>query len=404
MRSNATSNGSTTPSHHWMDAYGIKFEERLTVTKAQLELKMRPCFTLKTRIWAYLILHTAGYQGEHAQMMKGGHKTSVQPPDIADALQQSAAKYYRDAGITLDKAALNKLRPSAQDMRRALADMEEDGICERQYEGKALRDMPIKERQAKLNGKIDLYVWLKPRKPEAENVRQEWNSQVSEVPTPEFSNKLIIKYLKSGIPKLSLLLRQLEPAQQERVSEAWRQFAQVVNSCLPEAENQRLPEAVIQSPSFKREEIEEEKLSLRAGGRKDPQQAPTQTEETPARPPEDEFRSQLASRWQLDDDDYGKLCEVLLDTPREDFWRAIQDRSRRGTFGFPIILECARKARKTFELQRQVRADEERRSREAQAAMFARYRAQAKEIMSDEHATSQDREWAEEILSQAEVA
>ena len=266
MKNESHSTATSAPNgRHWMDAYGIKFEERLTVTKAQLELKMRPCFPLKTRIWAYLILHTAGYQGEHAQTMKGGHKTAVQPPDIADELQKAAARYYRKAGVMLDKPAFDQLRPGPTDMRRALAQMEEDGICERRYKGTTLRSMPVKERQSRLNGKIDLYVWLRPKEANPENVKQEYqesaNLQLSQSSLPEISMSQIIKHFQKESERLSLYLRHLKPEQQKAVSEAWEGFLQVVKECLPEADAQCLPEAVTQSLPSIREEIEEEILT-----------------------------------------------------------------------------------------------------------------------------------------------
>lgn len=245
---------------HWMDAYGIKYEERLTVTKAQLELKMRPCFSLKTRIWADGILHSAGYQGEHAQMMKGGHKIAVQTADIADDLMKAAAKYYRDAGILLDKAAYEALRPGTQEMRRAIADMEEDGICERRYKGKPVRDMPLKERQARLNGKIDLYFWLRPRKAQADIVRQEYEqARETETTPPDFSATRVINHLQAESKRLSLFILHLEPSKQETITKAWDEFVQVFKKCIPEVDNQTPPEVVTERPPSINEEIVEEK-------------------------------------------------------------------------------------------------------------------------------------------------
>lgn len=227
-------NATPTPAaRHWMDAYGIKFEERLSITKAQLKVKLTPAHPLKTRVWAFLLLHTAGYQGELAQIMKRGHKTPVTSQDIAEGLQHAAVEYYRGAGIALTKQQIADLITDRANLRKALSEMEDDGMCERRVEDKPLKSIPIGEREAKLNGKVEIYVFLKPRKADTEVIRREFaesiaismpeNVQGVNFHPPDFSIQQITRLLKIENPALSKFLRlaSSNPSYMAIVSQAW---------------------------------------------------------------------------------------------------------------------------------------------------------------------------------------
>lgn len=102
-------------------------------TKARCRRLMLNHLTSEARqVYAYLEISTMGFQQELAVTMHGGKMRSVTPSDIAAA-----------TGL------------SKQNVRRALAELEDEGLVERRStDGGPLR-----------NGKIEIYSWAVPRPP-----------------------------------------------------------------------------------------------------------------------------------------------------------------------------------------------------------------------------------------------
>jgi hypothetical protein len=100
-------------------------------TKARARRMMEVCLTSDAqRVYACLELHTMGFQQEMAVMMEHGRQIPLTPVVIC-----------RETGL------------SKQNVRRALAELEEWGLAERQAaDGGALR-----------NGQIQIYSWASPR-------------------------------------------------------------------------------------------------------------------------------------------------------------------------------------------------------------------------------------------------
>lgn len=280
-RQEPLSTATGTPSH-WMDKYGIEFKDRLTASKAQLEANNRYSYPLNRRLYSILVLGAAGYQSEVAHSMRNGIKVEMQHTDIRGALHKADVKHFREAGYPLTKEHLAKLYTDKDRIRRALAEIEEDGLCERRCNGVPLREMSEKDRQARLNGKIQIYVWLRPRNANPEAIRQDWeafnsdSNQVGKKSLPEYSIDQRIKDLHFENSDLSKFFRHClsDPSLREIVTQAWEEdarkkveearesFVQGVFKRLPEGVLKKLPQGVAAVLPFNEvieEEINEEK-------------------------------------------------------------------------------------------------------------------------------------------------
>lgn len=113
---------------------GIKPGEWMYASKPGIRAFLRPSWPLKARIWACLVLQSFGYETDLATVMKRGDyagakpKTEpLKPGGIATMLNKATAEYCRDTGAMFE----DDTKVTRQDMRRALADMEDEGLIMR---------------------------------------------------------------------------------------------------------------------------------------------------------------------------------------------------------------------------------------------------------------------------------
>lgn len=175
----------------WMGSVGVKPGEWLSMTKAQLRTMQRPDKPLKVQVWATGMLHTAAYQGEAAFTMRHGKRVPLTPGDIIKELWGVAKEFYsaqRAAGAT--DAQIKGLREDKYHLRRALEELEDEGVCARlTHEGVPLKDVPPEKRQ-QLHGRIRLLFWLKPAAAGEATVEREWRRQIARLEEPEEGAKI----------------------------------------------------------------------------------------------------------------------------------------------------------------------------------------------------------------------
>jgi len=170
-------------------------------TKAAREAEMAPCNSLKTRIRAYLRLSSSGFSSEKAMKLRkaanlgtdpelcvrmrqkdareGTEVSPIRVSDIRDELHRHAVRYYRSAKIKKDLSGLKETIPN---LRRALAELEEDGICERRRtsDGRPIRELSEEESRKLSNGKTRIYCFSQPRPATAESVRRNYEERLHE--------------------------------------------------------------------------------------------------------------------------------------------------------------------------------------------------------------------------------
>lgn len=114
---------------------GVAKGEFLTTTKNQVSALMRPDYPLDVRIWACLVTQAHGYRGDLAVLMKRNRlkgdltlKVPLSPWAIMTILNRAATAAYDETGTPKDQR-----RPpvSRQNVRRMLAQMEDDGLLDR---------------------------------------------------------------------------------------------------------------------------------------------------------------------------------------------------------------------------------------------------------------------------------
>ena len=160
----STGNQARPASIGWMAQFGIREGEWFHASKPALKVGMRPTFELKTRVWCCGRLHAESYQGELAMGMFRGRKIPLSPAGIAKELHDAALSFYAEAGKELTVEAKKTLKVSRQNVRRALAELEEEGVAERRtVEGILLRDLSQEQLKRLPIGGIRLYFFLRPR-------------------------------------------------------------------------------------------------------------------------------------------------------------------------------------------------------------------------------------------------
>ena len=200
---------------------------------------MAPCCDLKTRVWACLLLHTAGYQGELAQVMKKGKNgpkvVPMRIPDVVKELRKVEQEYYQEAGIESPAAT------SDWNLRRAFRELEQDGICERRLNGKPVLPESNLHLQTK---EIQIYVWFEPHKPERQIVKR---TRIRQEPVPVqtglFDRRIlrqIEKLLPTDDPRVAayLKLAQSDTEHAQEVAKALARAAVLFNESLPLGEIQ----------------------------------------------------------------------------------------------------------------------------------------------------------------------
>lgn len=196
---------------HWMDAYGIPFEGRVTVSKEQLEAMQRPTEDLKAQLWGTGMLHSPGYQGELAQTsvpIKGGgyEVVPLTPGLISQELAAVALNFYNREGIDTDellkhvpaklrtrfpdpakcnigvqrKLKVHVLRWPKQELRTTMEQLETEGLLERRTaDGRLLRELSPDELRRLPSGSIRMYFFLRPKPAALEIVQYEWLATIN---------------------------------------------------------------------------------------------------------------------------------------------------------------------------------------------------------------------------------
>jgi hypothetical protein len=148
----------------WMAELGLKEGEWFHGSKPALRGGMRPNFALKTRVWCCGRLHSESFQGECAKTMFRGKTIPLSPFHIAKELHDEALLFYAQAGKKLTDEQKARLKVGRQNIRRALVELEEEGVAERRTEdGTPLRDLSPKQLKRLQTGKIRLYFFIRPR-------------------------------------------------------------------------------------------------------------------------------------------------------------------------------------------------------------------------------------------------
>ena len=242
-------------------------------TKAALRIQQQPGKLLKTQVWATGILHTHGYQGEVAQTMRSGKKVFLAPGDIIKELHAVAIKYFKDGGIQATDEELARLRESKETIRRALADLENDGVALRtDAKGTPLSKLTPAELKRLPTGKTRLYFWLRPKNATEATVEQEWKManrtilpevDKNRLPTPSIYKILnIFNFEKPGKAQLKdehfqqRVFRAYESAKAAFLREIEVDMPcspDVDTQCLPtDVDTPRLPEVDVPGGAFER--------------------------------------------------------------------------------------------------------------------------------------------------------
>ena len=238
---------------NWMGKFGIEEGEYVGTTKAPLRIQQQPGKLLKTQVWATGILHTHGYQGEVAQTMRSGKKVFLAPNDIIKELHAVAIKYFKDGGIQATDEELVRLRESKETIRRALADLENDGVALRtDAKGTPLSKLTPAELKRLPTGKTRLYFWLRPKNATEATVEQEWKMasrtilpevDKNRLPTPSIYKILnIFNFEKPGKAQLKdEQFQQRVFRAYESAKAAFLREIEVDMPCLPDVDTQCLP-------------------------------------------------------------------------------------------------------------------------------------------------------------------
>ena len=98
--------------------------------------------------------------------MANGKRIPLTPALIAKQLHEVDVLYFAEAGKILSPEQNAALRPSRQHVRRALEDLDNDGLAERRTNtGALLRDLSIEELQRLPTGRVRLRFFTRPVRP-----------------------------------------------------------------------------------------------------------------------------------------------------------------------------------------------------------------------------------------------
>ena len=140
---------------------------------------MRPNHQLKVRVYAAGLLHSAGFQDEKSwkQIKISGELKTVPytSRDIARDLDDAMERYFKESGVRLTKEEFKAARVERQNVRRALAWLEESGLAERRLkDGTPIRTLPLETRRDLNHGDIHLYFFCKPNAASERQARRVW--------------------------------------------------------------------------------------------------------------------------------------------------------------------------------------------------------------------------------------
>ena len=143
--------------------------------------------------------------------------------DIAHELNRASDDYFKAAGI---KEKTLERKKTQEHVRRALVDLEEDGLCERRVNGKPLQKITKSDLQSAFKGTIEIYCWLLPHMPAEERIQKQWQeAKDAETDRRQVAFKFSpVKIFKSlGVP--------VDPDRlEESIVSAREQFERAVNS------------------------------------------------------------------------------------------------------------------------------------------------------------------------------
>jgi hypothetical protein len=365
---------------------GISHGEWQQISKPQLKSKQRPCYPLKTRVWSTLILHTDGFQTERATKLERGKAVPITMADIASELNDAAEKYYREAGI--EQADTHPV--TSEQTRRCIVDFEQDGLCGRQEDG--------------------IYCWLIPRTPAPKRVKKQYAEATAETESSDLPQ--VFKVFHLSLTKKQLQDPQFIARANQAYGAAKKAFLDILESpaksthfafLSPLQDGGTPPQQ--DGGIYKEEKIVEKK----GGGRADSLliSRPAKTPPPPARPPgpsHPKIQPGLAIRGFSADRELLRAIDTILGaTPDEWFWKALDERLKRGKIGTGLLVKIAETARQNYEaIQESVEA--ERKTQEQGRIKTAeRHREIARDILNDPTASASDKDWANELLKEAEV-
>lgn len=418
---------------------------------------MRPCYPLKVNLYGFFLLHGPAYQSEKAVKMVAGERVPIASADIVREIHAAATAYYKSAGIVDSpspspqnprQTVFDTLKPSRQNLRRALAELEEDGSIERRRapDGKPLRELSETEAKKLSGNKIEYYFWVCPRKPSEESVRRNYEQRIAESKAPEV--------VTDGLPSMSHEIAHIfsvfkafglkeipgfDPASLEdenclkKASQTIETAHSIIVDGFAHLSDEELDRSIRgyiaflglqSSPGFRPQDLADPRrytvvktayLAACASFTKTIKDVhPEAFEQSPAVPaaenPEKEpspidlsiqsnamvepgsdnlakLRAGLVSRGfsTLDDDSIRKIVDALGDTPLERFWITLDDRLRRGRISFKFVLEKASAARSNYVAALESMQQTERQQAEQQTRRRAEQIEMAQKIMAEQN-------------------
>lgn len=271
----------------WLAEHGIKNGEWCILTIQQLKTRQRPDQPLKTRAWATGMLHANKYKSQLATTMSNGKKRPLTPADIIRELWEVSLDFYgynydrkknaitpREDAIPATPEELASLMETKESIRRALAELEEDGVSLRtDLKGKPLKDLTPEQLRRLPKGTTHMYFWFKPKRATDKTIEQQWrehiaaqhslNGKVGKKLGPVFSIRQILNIFHVGKFTKSQLSDPVFTATVnrawERANAAFQQEFNVVSESLPtEVATPRPPEVDAGGGAFERKNRKKE--------------------------------------------------------------------------------------------------------------------------------------------------
>ena len=154
----------------WLRTYGIEDAEWGTSIRPQIKGGTRPGI-LKERIWIIGILATSNYHGELAMTKFKNRLIALTSNRILKQLNQETDDWAASVFPDLTPEEKYKLHATKQDVRRALASLEDEGRALRTLkDGTLLRDLPTDRKKGLQQGDILLFFMFRPFKAEPNTV------------------------------------------------------------------------------------------------------------------------------------------------------------------------------------------------------------------------------------------
>jgi len=411
--------------------------------------RQRPYQPFKLRVESILRMASEGQDSElcvRPRRESDGADAPARVPlssaDILNKDQINRVSYYRAGHV---KGRLDNLRETFAHLRRALVELEEEGVCqrERRSDQKPLRELPEDERRALKAGDIQIRRWKTIRQPAEHIVRRQYEDEVTlaqsaRVAKSDYSNSAFtrgdarrIMYTAKGLgvdsdeffqitpetapEQVAFILQCLNSERDTLLTKKAEYVANVSIHAQPvlpaesfasaspsedgEAKaNPRKEDAPSEQPE--QEAILQHKLApgpLQTTEWEN-RARPTQSEPAATATAPDPLRAGLVARKFLFDD-IEPIRAELDGTPLDWFWVSLDNRKANGrTCGFGVVKKWATATRENYranmaELEQQ-RAQNERLARERRESSLQL----ARDILSRQTSSPDDRQQAEEIL------